>query len=92
MVSAEYAPARGGVQEIRGAVYHPFGQGGGKMLAQAYGVPFLGMLPLDGAVRQASDEGFPIIAIGNDKQKAAYGAMVDALLAVDGMKKRLARE
>jgi len=75
-----------------GAVYHPFGQGGGKMLAQAYGVPFLGMLPLDGAVRQASDEGFPIIAIGNDKQKAAYGAMVDALLAVDGMKKRLARE
>ena len=36
-----------------------FGTGGGKSLAEATGVPFLGDIPLDTAVRNAGDQGKP---------------------------------
>ena len=37
-----------------------FGEGGGKTLAEGAGVPFLGSIPIDPAVRQGGDEGVPI--------------------------------
>lgn len=37
-----------------------FGQGGGKQLAEASGVPFLVEIPMDPEVRQGGDEGKPI--------------------------------
>lgn len=38
-----------------------FGQGGGEALARSSGVPYLGALPLDPALRVASDEGRPVV-------------------------------
>ena len=38
-----------------------FGSGGGKALAKEQGVPFLGTIPLDPAVRQAGDDGLPTV-------------------------------
>jgi ATP-binding protein involved in chromosome partitioning len=38
-----------------------FGQGGGRKLAAAAGVPFLGEIPMDPQVRQGGDGGLPIV-------------------------------
>jgi ATP-binding protein involved in chromosome partitioning len=38
-----------------------FGRGGGRRLAEELGVPFLGEVPLDGAVREAGDRGEPTV-------------------------------
>jgi len=38
-----------------------FGQGGGETLAREAGVPFLGAIPIDPSVRQAGDEGTPVV-------------------------------
>lgn len=65
-----------------GKVYRPFGEGGGKMLAADYGVAFLGELPLDGDTREKADEGFPIIAVGSDAQKAPWRAVLDGVAKV----------
>jgi ATP-binding protein involved in chromosome partitioning len=48
------APGDGSRHEI-------FGSGGGEREASRLGVPFLGAVPLDPAVRIASDEGTPIV-------------------------------
>ena len=38
-----------------------FGQGGGKQLAEAAQVPFLGSVPIDIRVRQGGDQGMPVV-------------------------------
>jgi ATP-binding protein involved in chromosome partitioning len=38
-----------------------FGTGGGERLAKATGVPFIGAVPMDPAVREGGDAGFPVI-------------------------------
>jgi ATP-binding protein involved in chromosome partitioning len=43
-----------------GTRYDIFGKGGGRHLAEAAGVPFLGEVPLEVAVREGGDEGTPI--------------------------------
>ena len=43
-----------------GEVIEIFGSGGGAALAQELGVPLLGRIPLESAVRQAGDEGQPV--------------------------------
>ncbi len=40
-----------------GEASHVFGEGGGKLMAQRYGVPLLGEIPLHLAVREASEKG-----------------------------------
>ena len=37
-----------------------FGTGGGEALAEQYGVPFLGSLPIDVAIREGGDRGQPV--------------------------------
>jgi ATP-binding protein involved in chromosome partitioning len=64
-----------------GEVLHPFGQGGGRRLAEAYGIPFLGEIPLDPAIREASDEGRPIAATGDARQKVIFADLAAALVA-----------
>ncbi|HSN90687.1 MAG TPA: Mrp/NBP35 family ATP-binding protein [Anaeromyxobacteraceae bacterium] len=64
-----------------GAVYHPFGQGGGRMLAEDYGVPFLGEIPLDARIRAAADEGTPIAAVGEPAQRAVFEELAARLVA-----------
>jgi ATP-binding protein involved in chromosome partitioning len=52
-----------------GAIHRPFGEGGGRQLANDYGVPFLGELPLSGSIRACSDAGQPTAAMGSDTEK-----------------------
>ena len=44
-----------------GHVEHLFGQGGGERMAAHYGVPLLGSLPLDIAIREQGDAGVPVV-------------------------------
>jgi len=43
-----------------GTRYHIFGEGGGRRVAEEYGVPLLAQLPLDPETRRGGDEGAPI--------------------------------
>jgi ATP-binding protein involved in chromosome partitioning len=52
-----------------------FGAGGGEQLAEATGVPFVGSIPMDAAVREGSDEGVPILI--SDPDSPAGKAFVD---------------
>jgi len=38
-----------------------FGQGGGRKLAEAAGVPFIGEIPMEPQVRVGGDSGLPIV-------------------------------
>ncbi|MFZ5440119.1 MAG: Mrp/NBP35 family ATP-binding protein [Myxococcota bacterium] len=61
---------------------HPiFGEGGGRLLAEQYKVPFLGEIPLDVAVRVSGDAGVPLAVSGSAAQKEWYAQLVDGLLA-----------
>jgi len=44
-----------------GKRYDIFGHGGGKVMAEEAGIPFLGEVPLEPAVREGGDEGTPIV-------------------------------
>lgn len=57
-----------------GEVSDPFGQGGAEAAAAKLGVPFLGRIPLDIAIRTASDAGTPPAA-GNGSEAAAFTAI-----------------
>jgi ATP-binding protein involved in chromosome partitioning len=54
-----------------GARYAIFGEGGGKRVADEYGVPLLGQLPLDPDTRKGGDEGTPIVVRRPDSPQAA---------------------
>ena len=45
-----------------GHTEHVFGSGGGERMAQQYGVPLLGSLPLDIRIREQADGGTPTVA------------------------------
>jgi ATP-binding protein involved in chromosome partitioning len=45
-----------------GHAEHVFGEGGGQRMAETYGVPLLGSLPLEARVREQGDAGVPIVA------------------------------
>jgi len=45
-----------------GHAEHVFGEGGGDRMAQEYGVPLLGALPLDIRIREQADGGHPTVA------------------------------
>ena len=64
-----------------GHVEHLFGQGGGERMAAQYGVPLLGSLPLDAAIREQGDAGVPLVRAAPDSVAAgAYRAVVGRLL------------
>jgi ATP-binding protein involved in chromosome partitioning len=50
--------------------YDIFGEGGGKKLAEMYGVPFLGSVPLGIGVREGGDKGVPIVVSQPDSPQA----------------------
>ena len=69
-----------------GEVSDPFGQGGAAAAAAKLGVPFLGRIPLDIAIRTASDAGTPPAA-GNGPEAAAFtaiAAQVDDWIGANG--------
>ena len=47
-----------------------FSHGGGKQAAEKLGVPFLGAIPIDPAIRIGGDEGMPIVAANPDSPQA----------------------
>jgi len=73
-----------------GVRHHPFGRGGGALLAERYGVPLLGQFPLTDGVRAGCDDGMPAVAAGSDDDKARFRALVDAVLARPEVQARLA--
>ena len=65
-----------------GARHDIFGHGGAAAEAEKLGVPFLGEVPLEMAIRTTSDDGTPIVASQPDSQHAAhYQQIASALLA-----------
>jgi ATP-binding protein involved in chromosome partitioning len=69
----------GVVENMSGDV---FGSGGGQRLADELGVPLLGTVPLDPAVREAGDTGTPIVESGPDCEAArAISAIAEAVAA-----------
>jgi ATP-binding protein involved in chromosome partitioning len=61
-------PILGIVENMAGEV---FGQGGGERAAEEMGVPFLGRIPMDGAVSRLSDEGRPPVTVEEPLESAA---------------------
>ncbi|MDQ3687626.1 MAG: Mrp/NBP35 family ATP-binding protein [Acidobacteriota bacterium] len=53
-----------------GMRYNIFGEGGGQKLADHYGVPFLGAVPLGLDVREGGDKGVPIVVSNPDSAQA----------------------
>lgn len=65
-----------------GHVEHLFGEGGGQRMAAQYGVPLLGSLPLDIAIREQGDAGRPVVVAAPDSAAAqAYRQAARALVA-----------
>ncbi|MGH9883010.1 MAG: Mrp/NBP35 family ATP-binding protein [Pyrinomonadaceae bacterium] len=50
--------------------YNIFGEGGGQKLADMYGVPFLGAVPLGIEVREGGDRGVPVVVSQPDSPQA----------------------
>jgi ATP-binding protein involved in chromosome partitioning len=60
---------------------HIFGHGGAAREAERIGVPFLGAIPLDLAIREAGDTGTPVVAARpNTPQAGAFRDIAEALL------------
>jgi ATP-binding protein involved in chromosome partitioning len=59
-----------------GHTEHVFGAGGGERMSTQYGVPLLGSLPLELAIREQGDAGVPVVAARPDS--AAAGAYRNA--------------
>lgn len=87
MLQEVHVPIAGVVENMSAFVApdgtrHPiFGEGGGKLLAEQYRVPFLGEIPLDVAVRISGDAGTPLAVSGTEAQRQWYRQIVDGLLS-----------
>lgn len=70
-----------------GHVEHLFGQGGAMQMAEKYGVPLLGSLPLEARIREQGDVGTPLVAAQPDSSAAqAYRVVAERL--VEELEKR----
>jgi ATP-binding protein involved in chromosome partitioning len=65
-----------------GEITRPFGEGGGRRLADELAVPLLGQVPLDQPLRIASDGGTPLVI--SDPQSASAIAITEIAAAVPG--------
>ena len=70
-----------------GHIEHLFGEGGGQRMAEQYGVPLLGSLPLDIGIREQGDAGTPIVASAPDSA-AAQAYLAAARRMVEELSKR----
>ena len=65
-----------------GEVTEIFGSGGGRALAERYGVPFLGSIPLDPRIRLGGGDGQPLMAAAPDS--AIGGVFRDVAASIAG--------
>ncbi len=61
--------------ELPDKKYYIFGKDGGKMLAEKYGLPFLGEIPLVQSVREAGDAGIPIVMHEDEPISLAFSEL-----------------
>lgn len=62
-------------------IYHIFGQGKAKELANRFSVPLVGSIPLLPAIRQGGDEGYPSACHqGNEKAGCYFDKLADEIL------------
>ncbi|MBI4922333.1 MAG: Mrp/NBP35 family ATP-binding protein [Devosia nanyangense] len=65
-----------------GKRYDIFGHGGAARAAELFGMPFLGEIPLDMAIRETSDAGRPVVATDPDGPQAkAFRAIAREILS-----------
>jgi ATP-binding protein involved in chromosome partitioning len=65
-----------------GKRYDIFGHGGAARAAETFGMPFLGEVPLDMAIRETSDSGKPVMATDPDgAQSVAFRAIAREILS-----------
>jgi ATP-binding protein involved in chromosome partitioning len=57
-----------------GEISDPFGKGGAEAAAEVLGIPFLGRIPLEMAIRKASDAGEPLAA-GNGPEAELFATL-----------------
>ncbi len=80
-------PILGVIENMRGEF---FGAGGGEKLARAAGVPFLGAVPMEAAVRQSGDNGQPIVVAQPDSDSAiafkAIAKQVAARISIEALR------
>lgn len=73
--------------------YDIFGTGGGRKLADQYGVPFIGEIPLGMEVREAGDNGTPVvISHPESAQSIAFRQMAEEIaryISIEAMKPEL---
>ncbi|PWT82173.1 MAG: chromosome partitioning protein [Acidobacteria bacterium] len=76
-----------------GTRYNIFGEGGGRRLAQMYGVPFLGTVPLGMEVREGGDRGSPVVVSNPDSPQAiAFRQVAEEIarqVSIEAMKPEL---
>jgi ATP-binding protein involved in chromosome partitioning len=83
-------PLRGVIENMSwlpgpdGARVTLFGEGGGAALAEELGVPLLGQIPLDPALRAGGDEGQPVSATDPDSETARAFAAITRKIATRG--------
>lgn len=65
--------------EAGGARTYPFGRGGGTKMAEEYGVPLLGQIPLQDGIREGGDAGRPAVLDGVDAFRDIARAVADRL-------------
>lgn len=74
-----------------GHAEHVFGEGGGARMAAQYGVPLLGSLPLEIAIREQGDAGVPVVVAAPDSAAAlAYRAAARNLAVRLALRPRVA--
>ncbi|SRR6266498_635348 len=76
-----------------GTRYNIFGEGGGRRLADRYGVPFLGAIPLGMEVREGGDKGVPVVVSQPDSpQSQAFRLVAEEVarqVSIEAMKPEL---
>jgi ATP-binding protein involved in chromosome partitioning len=65
-------------EELPENKYYLFGKDGGKMLAKRNEVPFLGEIPLVQSIREAGDNGRPVV-MSNDIMAASFKELAESL-------------
>ncbi|UNE64063.1 iron-sulfur cluster carrier protein ApbC [Xanthomonas oryzae] len=66
---------------------HLFGEGGGERMAAQYGVPLLGSLPLEIAIREQGDAGQPVV-VAAPESSAALAYLAAAMRLAEELGKR----
>jgi ATP-binding protein involved in chromosome partitioning len=61
--------------------HHIFGEGGGARVAGEYGLPLLGEIPIDPAIRVGGDEGRPAVLVADSPAREAFLQLADRVIA-----------